>query len=114
MIECLTALVLVSVASLLLVGTSASVSTLGDDALQMGRAQREQGNAAGRALLAPCDSVAASAATTRWPTPRLRIDEALTSSNAMHRQRVHVRWRVSALAKSGLRELQVSSAGRCR
>lgn len=108
------ALVLVAVASLLLAATSVSVVTLGDDALQLARAQRELGNAAGRALLAPCDTAARSVATTRWPTSRLRIDEALTTAGALHRTRSDVRWTASALATAAARDLHVSSAGRCR
>lgn len=108
------ALVLVAVGSLLLVATSVSIATLGDDGLQIARAQREQGNAAGRALLAPCDTASGGSAATRWPTARMRIDEARSSASAMHRSRVDVRWTGSALATNAKRELQVSSAGRCR
>ncbi len=108
------ALVLVAVASLVLAATTVSIATLGDDALQMARAQREQGTVAGRVLFAPCDSVEGGGAVTRWPTPRLRVDEALTTANALHRGRVDVRWTSSALATDAARELHVSSAGRCR
>lgn len=108
------ALVLVAVASLVLAATSASMATLGDDALQIGRAQREQGNAAGRALLAPCDTGAASVLAVRWPTARLRVDEALSRAGTMHRSRVDARWTASALASGAARELHVSSAGACR
>lgn len=108
------ALVLVAVGSLLLVATSVSIATLGDDGLQIARAQREQGNAAGRALLAPCDSATSGSAATRWLTPRLRVDEVRSTGSALHRSRVDVRWTGSALASHAARELQVSSAGRCR
>ena len=108
------ALVLVAVASLVLSATSASIATLGDDALQLARAQREQGNAAGQALLAPCDSVAASMAATRWLTPRLRVDEAITRGGPLHRSRADVQWTGSAFATQAGRALYVSSAGRCR
>ncbi|WP_310570253.1 hypothetical protein [Gemmatimonas sp.] len=114
LIECLMALVLVAIASLVLATTSVSMATLGDDALQLARAQREQANAAGRALLAPCDTAAGGVAITRWPTARLRVDEALTSDGALHRSRVNVRWIASALATDASRELRVSSAARCR
>ncbi len=108
------ALVLVAVASLVLAATSVSMVTLGDDALQIARAQREQGNVAGRALLAPCDTATRGVATTRWPTSRLRVDEALTTASTLHRGRADVRWTASALATDAARELHVSSAGRCR
>jgi len=108
------ALALVAVSSLVLVATSVSVATLGDDALLLARAQREQGNAAGRALLAPCDTSTSGVATTRWPTSRLRVDEALSAARTLHRARVDVRWSASALATAAARELHVSSAGRCR
>ncbi|WP_411278520.1 hypothetical protein [Gemmatimonas sp.] len=108
------ALVLVAVASLVLASTSVSMATLGDDALQVARAQREQGNAVGRALLAPCDTVTRGVATTRWSTSRLRVDEAHTAASTLHRARVDVRWSASALANAAARELQVSTAGRCR
>lgn len=108
------ALVLVSVASLLLVATSVSIATLGDDGLQIARAQREQGNGAGRALLAPCDTASGGSAVTRWPTARLRVEEALSTAGPMHRSRVDVRWTASALATDAARVLKVSSAGRCR
>ncbi len=114
LVECLLALVLVAVASLLLAGTSVSIATLGDDALQLARAQREQGNAVGRTLLAPCDSATGAVASTRWPTSRLRVDEALTTAGTLHRSRVDVGWTASALATDAARELHVSSAGRCR
>jgi hypothetical protein len=108
------ALVLVASASLVLSAASVSVATLGDDALQLSRAQHEQANATDRALLAPCDSAAASSASTRWPTARLRVDEALTRSGALHRSRADVRWTGSAFTTAAARELHVSSAGRCQ
>lgn len=108
------ALVLVALASLVVAATSVSIATLGDDSLQLARAQREQANVAGRALLAPCDSTTGGIATTRWPTSRLRVDEALTTAGALHRARVDVRWSASALATDASRDLHVSSAGRCR
>ena len=108
------ALVLVAIASLVLAATSASMATLGDDALQIARAQREQGNVAGRALLAPCDTAGASLVATRWPTARLRVDEALSGVGQLHRSRADVRWTGSAFAIVAARELHVSSAGRCR
>lgn len=114
LVECLIALVLVAVASLVLAATSFTMATLGDDALQLARAQREQGNAAGRALLAPCDTVTLLSAITRWPTSRLRVDEALAAAGALHRSQVDVRWTASALATNAGRTLTVSSAGRCR
>jgi len=114
LVECLIALVLVAVASLVVAATSASMATLGDDGLQIARAQREMGNVAGRALLAPCDSAGASVATTRWPTTRLRVDEALSGVGTLHRGRADVRWTGSAFATVAARELHVSSAGRCR
>lgn len=114
LVECLMALVLVAVASLVFAATSASMATLGDDALQVARAQREQSNAAGRALLAPCDTATLGVTITRWPTSRLRVDEALTATGALHRSRIDVRWIESALAAQATRVLHVSSAGRCR
>jgi hypothetical protein len=108
------ALVLVAVASLVLAATSVSMATLGDDALQIARAQREQGNVAGRALLAPCDSAIANVAATRWPTIRLRIDEALSRVGTLHRGRADARWTGSAFATVAARELHLSSAGRCQ
>lgn len=108
------ALVLVAFASLVLANTSVALATLGDDALQLARAQREQANDAGRALLAPCDTASGGVATTRYPTTRLRVDEALTSAGALHRNRVDARWTASALATDASRELRVSSAARCR
>jgi hypothetical protein len=108
------ALVLVATASLVLSAASVSMATLGDDALQLARAQREQATAAGRALLAPCDSAAATVVATRWPTARLRVDEALTRSGTLHRSRADVRWTGSAFTTTAARELHVSSAGRCR
>ena len=108
------ALVLVAIASVVLATTSASMATLGDDGLQIARAQREQGNVAGRALLAPCDTARATVATTRWPTTRLRVDEALSGVGTLHRSRADVRWTGSAFATVASRELHVSSAGRCR
>lgn len=114
LVECLVALVLVAFASMALAATSVSMATLGDDALQIARAQREQGNVAGRALLAPCDTASASVAATRWPTTLLRVDEALSGTGALHRGRADVRWTGSALATAAARELHVSSAGRCR
>ena len=114
LVECLVALVLVAFASMVLAATSASMATLGDDAMQIARAQREQGNVAGRALLAPCDTASASVAATRWPTTLLRVDEALSGTGALHRGRADVRWTGSALATAAARELHVSSAGRCR
>lgn len=108
------ALVLLAFASLVLATTSVSIATLGDDALQLARAQREQANAAGRALLAPCDTASGGVATTRWPTSRLRVDDAQTIAGALHRNRVDVRWTASALATDASRELRVSSAARCR
>ena len=108
------ALVLVAIAGLVLATTSASMATLGDDALQIARAQREQGNVAGRALLAPCDTAAASVVATRWPTTRLRIDEALSGVGTLHRSRADVRLTGSAIATVTSRELHVSSAGRCQ
>ena len=114
LLECLIALVLVAVAGLAFAAASVSAITLGDDALQLARAQREQGNDAGLALLAPCDTGARHVATTRWPTPRLRVDVALTGSAPLVRSRVEVRWTASSLAFASVRELHVSSAGRCR
>ncbi len=108
------ALVLVAIASLVLAATSASMATLGDDALQIARAQREQGNVVGRALLAPCDTAQATVAATRWPTTRLRVDEALSGVGALHRGRADVLWTGSAMATVATRELHMSSAGRCR
>ena len=108
------ALVLVASASLVLSAAAVSTAILGDDALQLARAQREQANAAGHALLAPCDSAAPTMASTRWPTARLRVDEALTRSGALHRSRADVRWTGSAFTTTAARELHVSSAGRCR
>lgn len=108
------ALVLVAIASLVLASTSVSVATLGDDVLQIARAQREQGDVAGRALLAPCDTAGANVAATRWPTPRLRVDEALSRVGTLHRSRADVRWTGSAFATVASRELHLSSAGRCR
>ncbi|QJR34348.1 hypothetical protein [Gemmatimonas groenlandica] len=108
------ALVLVALASLVLATTSVSLATLGDDALQLARAQREQANAAGRALLAPCDTASGGVVTTRWPTTRLRVDAALTNAGTLHRSLVDVRWTASALAIDASRALRVSSAARCR
>jgi hypothetical protein len=108
------ALVLVAIASLVLATTSVSMATLGDDALQIARGQREQGNVAGRALLAPCDTANASIAATRWPTTRLRVDEALSGVGTLHRSRADVRWTGSAFASVAARALHLSSAGRCR
>jgi len=108
------ALLLVAVASLVLAATSVSIVTLGDDALLLARAQRELANAVGRALLAPCDTAISSVAATRWPTARLRVDEALTSASTLHRGRVDVRWTTSVRATAAARELHGSSAGRCR
>ncbi len=107
-------LALVAIASLMLTTTAMSVATMHEDAVQAGRAMREQGNAAGRALLAPCDTVVRRVATTRWPTVRLRVDEALSSAGMLHRRRVDVRWTASALATDAARDLHVSSAARCR
>lgn len=108
------ALVLVAIASLVLATTSVSLATMGDDALQLARAQREQANAVGHALLAPCDTAAGGVTTTRWPTARLRVDEVLSTAGALHRDRVDARWTTSALATDASRELRVSSAARCR
>jgi hypothetical protein len=107
-------LVLVALASLVLAATSISVATLGEDGLQLARAQREQANAVGRALLAPCDTATGNVATTRWPTSRLRIDEVLTTTGTLHRHRVDARWTVSVLATDASRDVHLSSAGRCR
>jgi hypothetical protein len=114
LVECLMSMLLVSITSLILVSTSASFATLGDDAMQIARAQRAQGNAAGRALLAPCDSALASVTVTRWPSARLRLDETLDVVGALHRSRTDARWTPSALAATAGRVLQVSSAARCR
>ncbi len=108
------ALVLVAVASLVLAATSVSVATLGDDALQLARAQRDQANAAGRVLLAPCDTATGDVATTRWSTSRLRIDAVLTTASLLHRARVDAHWTASALATEAARTLHASSAGRCQ
>jgi hypothetical protein len=106
--------VLVAVTGLVFAAASVSAITLGDDALQLARAQREQGNDAGLALLAPCDTGTRHVATTRWPTPRLRLDATRTGSAPLIRSRVDVRWTASSLAFAAARELHVSSAGQCR
>ena len=56
----------------------------------------------------------ASVVATRWPTTRLRIDEALSGVGTLHRSRADVRWTGSAIATVTSRELHVSSAGRCQ
>jgi hypothetical protein len=114
LIECLVSLMLVSVTSLMLVSTSMSMATLGGDATQIARAQRAQGDAAGRALLAPCDTARVGGSVTRWPSPRLRLDETLEVGRALHRSRSEAHWTPSAIASDAGRVLRVSSAARCR
>lgn len=114
LVECMVAVLLIALSAVSLTTAVVATSSLGDDARQLAIGQREQGNAAGRVMLAPCDSTSSDATSTRWLNARHRADVIRAAAGPLRRVTVSVAWRASALASPWSRDLQVSSAAICR
>ena len=114
LVECLVAVVLLAMASLSLAAGAVGMASMGDDALQLATAQREQTRVAERALAGSCDGADPGAVTVRWLTRRHRVTEESTRSGLLRRTLVETTWTPSALAAPAARRLRVSTAARCR
>ncbi len=114
LVECMVAMLLLGITALSLTTASVAMASLGDDALQLAIGQREQGSAASRVLMDPCNSAAAVGASTRWLSTRHRVDETRSAIGPLHRTRIDAQWNASALANTWSRRLHVSTAAGCR